>query len=152
MAEILSCLNRGTQPTTLWQILQNEASAGKLSLPFNIKEVMDDWTKKPGYPLLRVKRSYSQDNSAVISQVRSDFLPEGVHSACFLFDIRQQGFALGAKSTTNTALRWTIPFSYTSNFRETYNETLLNNITSMKIYLQGDQNKPVYFNALSAGK
>lgn len=49
-------------------------------------------------------------------------------------------------------LRWTVPFSYTFNFFNIYNDTLANKAASMKIYLQGDQNKPVYFNVLSTGK
>lgn len=65
-------LNRSAKSTSFWQILQTQVNTEKLLLPFNIQEVMNEWTNKSGYPLLFVKRSYNNENLAVLTQVWFD--------------------------------------------------------------------------------
>lgn len=54
----------------LWQVLTEQAHMEYVLEPeFSVKEIMDTWTLKTGFPMITVKRNY-EDGSAIISQVR----------------------------------------------------------------------------------
>ena len=52
----------------LWDALQEQARVDGVTLPATMKEIMDTWTLRMGYPVITVTRSYSE-NTAVVTQV-----------------------------------------------------------------------------------
>lgn len=52
----------------LWAALQTQADVEGVVLPATVKEIMDTWTFKMGYPLITVNRNY-QTGGADVTQV-----------------------------------------------------------------------------------
>lgn len=53
----------------LWAALQTQADSENVLLPATVKEIMDTWTFKMGFPLITVTRNY-QTGGAIVTQVR----------------------------------------------------------------------------------
>ena len=52
----------------LWNALDYQAEKDGIILPASIKTIMDTWTNKQGYPLIRVERDY-ESGGATVHQV-----------------------------------------------------------------------------------
>lgn len=52
----------------LWAALQAQATQEGVSLPATVKDIMDTWTYKMGYPVITVTRDY-QTGDAFVTQV-----------------------------------------------------------------------------------
>jgi aminopeptidase N len=52
----------------LWAALQTQADSENVILPATVKEIMDTWTFKMGFPYVTVIRNY-QTGGAVVIQV-----------------------------------------------------------------------------------
>lgn len=57
------------QQDDLWQALEEQANIDKVVLPATVKQIMDTWTYKMGYPVVKVVRNY-EAGSASVSQVK----------------------------------------------------------------------------------
>lgn len=53
----------------LWQALQEQADEEGVNLPATVKEIMDTWTFKMGFPVINVTRDY-KTGSAYVTQVK----------------------------------------------------------------------------------
>ena len=54
------------QQDDLWQALQEKADEDQVQLPASVKEIMDTWTYKMGYPVVSVTRDYATGTALVI--------------------------------------------------------------------------------------
>lgn len=54
------------QQDDLWQALQEKADEDQVQLPASVKEIMDTWTYKMGYPVVFVTRDYTTGTALVI--------------------------------------------------------------------------------------
>ena len=59
------------QQDDLWQALQEKADEDQVKLPASVKEIMDTWTYKMGYPVVHVTRDYAAGTALVI-QVKKE--------------------------------------------------------------------------------
>ena len=50
----------------LWAALQTQADLENIVLPATIKEIMDTWTYKMGFPFITVTRDYQKGGALVI--------------------------------------------------------------------------------------
>ncbi len=57
------------QQDDLWQALQEQADEESVNLPATVKEIMDTWTFKMGYPVINVTRDYTT-GGVYITQVK----------------------------------------------------------------------------------
>lgn len=56
------------QQDDLWQAMQEQADEEGIVLPATVKEILDTWTYKMGYPVVTVTRDYAT-GGALVSQV-----------------------------------------------------------------------------------
>ena len=56
----------------LWNALNDQAAIDGIILPATIKTIMDTWTMKQGYPLIKVIREY-ENGGATVHQVCQSF-------------------------------------------------------------------------------
>ena len=52
----------------LWSAIQAQAQEDAVAVPFGVRQVMQTWTSKKGYPVVTVNRNY-ENGRAVVSQV-----------------------------------------------------------------------------------
>lgn len=52
----------------LWSAIQAQAQEDSVAVPFGVRQVMQTWTSKKGYPVVTVNRNYV-NGRAVVSQV-----------------------------------------------------------------------------------
>jgi len=95
----------------LWDAFTQQAKVNNVSLPTSIKEMMDTWTLKMGYPVITVNRNY---RSQTVS-------------------LTQERFLLQRRSNiTKDSIdyRWWVPLTYTADFETIGSTWLANNQTS----------------------
>ena len=69
----------------LWSALNNQSIVDGLELPATIKTIMDSWALQTGYPIVTVKRDYT-NQSAILTQVKTIIIhPVNFFSNWFLF-------------------------------------------------------------------
>ncbi|XP_046631005.1 aminopeptidase N-like [Daphnia pulicaria] len=83
----------------LWAALQTQADSENVILPATVKEIMDTWTFKMGFPYVTVIRNY-QTGGAVVIQNR--------------FLLRKSN-----DTTDPTVYQWWVPLTYTSDYTQT---------------------------------
>ena len=54
----------------LWTALQTQADLEGVDLPASVKEIMDSWTVKMGFPVITVIRDYFRESAAMVTQVQ----------------------------------------------------------------------------------
>ncbi|EFX81628.1 hypothetical protein DAPPUDRAFT_317254 [Daphnia pulex] len=81
----------------LWAALQTQADLENVVLPATIKEIMDTWTYKMGFPYITVTRDY-QTGGALVTQER--------------FLLRKSN-----DSTDPIVYQWWVPLTYTSDYQ-----------------------------------
>ncbi len=54
----------------LWTALQTQVDLEGVDLPASVKEIMDSWTVKMGFPVITVIRDYFRERAAVVTQVQ----------------------------------------------------------------------------------
>ena len=57
------------QQDDLWQAMQEQANLEGIVFPATVKEILDTWTYKMGYPVIKVTRDYAT-GGAFVTQVR----------------------------------------------------------------------------------
>ncbi|KAK4001974.1 hypothetical protein OUZ56_003836 [Daphnia magna] len=81
------------QQDDLWQAMQEQADEENIVLPAKVKEIMDTWTYKMGYPVIKVTRDYATGGAQVT----------------------QERFLLRKMNTTEidpTVYQWWVPLTY----------------------------------------
>jgi aminopeptidase N len=68
------------QQDDLWQAMQEQADEEGIVLPATVKEILDTWTYKMGYPVVTVTRDYAT-GGALVTQVYDDTIS---HILCLL--------------------------------------------------------------------
>lgn len=68
------------QQDDLWQAMQEQADEEDIVLPATVKEILDTWTYKMGYPVITVTRDYAT-GGALVTQVYDDTIS---HILCLL--------------------------------------------------------------------
>lgn len=58
------------QQDDLWKALQEQADEENVVLPATVKEILDTWTYKMGYPVVKIVRDYTT-GGATVTQVNS---------------------------------------------------------------------------------
>lgn len=53
----------------MWKALQTQVDLDKVDLPASVKEIMDSWTDKMGFPVVQVIRDYFRESTAMVIQV-----------------------------------------------------------------------------------
>jgi aminopeptidase N len=53
----------------LWTALQTQVDLEGVDLPASVKEIMDSWTVKMGFPYITVLRDYFRESAAMVTQV-----------------------------------------------------------------------------------
>lgn len=103
----------------LWAAFQAQADAEGVVLPATIKEIMDTWTFKMGFPVITVNRNY-QTGGAVVTQVSSlSILPsfgKKLLLKIMLSKCVQNRFLLRKSndSTDTTIYQWWVPLTFSS--------------------------------------
>lgn len=118
----------------LWDALTKQAKANKVPLPTGVKQIMDTWTLKMGFPVVTVTRDY--DNSSVfLSQER--FLMQRSN----------------ASSQDKTVYLWWVPLTYTTDFQTIGSTWLADGQTSKKheLSIPADKNQWLIFNVDQMG-
>ncbi|KAI9551545.1 hypothetical protein GHT06_021878 [Daphnia sinensis] len=82
----------------LWAALQTQADSENVLLPATVKEIMDTWTFKMGFPLITVTRNY-QTGGAIVTQNR--------------FLLRKSN-----DTTDPIVYQWWVPLTYTSDYTQ----------------------------------
>jgi len=54
----------------LWTALQTQVDLEGVDLPASVKEIMDSWTVKMGFPVITVIRDYFRERAAMVTQVQ----------------------------------------------------------------------------------
>jgi len=54
----------------LWIALQTQVDLEGVDLPASVKEIMDSWTVKMGFPVITVIRDYFRERAAMVTQVQ----------------------------------------------------------------------------------
>ena len=54
----------------LWTALQTQVDLEGVDLPASVKEIMDSWTVKMGFPVITVIRDYFRESAAMVTQVQ----------------------------------------------------------------------------------
>lgn len=63
------------QQDDLWQALQEKADEDQVKLPASVKEIMDTWTYKMGYPVVHVSRDYATGTALIIQVIHASSDP-----------------------------------------------------------------------------
>ena len=58
----------------MWTALQTQVDVDGVDLPASVKEIMDSWTDKMGFPVVTVIRDYFRENTAMVTQVMTQFI------------------------------------------------------------------------------
>ncbi|XP_032798753.2 aminopeptidase N [Daphnia magna] len=97
----------------LWDALTKQAKVNKVAIPTGVKQIMDTWTLKMGFPVVTVTREYD-NNTVLISQER--FLMQRSN----------------ASSQDKTVYLWWVPLTYTADFQTIGSTWLSDGQTSKK--------------------
>ncbi|XP_046438221.1 aminopeptidase N-like [Daphnia pulex] len=118
----------------LWDALTKQAKVDKVPLPTDVKQIMDTWTLKMGFPVVTVTREY-KNNSVFLSQER--FLMQRSN----------------ASSQDKTVYLWWVPLTYTTDFETVGSTWLADGQTSKKheLSIPADKNQWVIFNVDQTG-
>jgi len=95
----------------LWEAFTNQARVNNVSLPTSIKDIMDTWTLKMGYPVVTVNRDYGSQTVS-LSQER------------FLLQRRTNA------TQDPIVYLWWVPLTYTADFKTIGSTWLANNESS----------------------
>jgi aminopeptidase N len=106
----------------LWAALQTQADLENVVLPATIKEIMDTWTYKMGFPFITVTRDYQTGGALVtqVCQMRKDIILKKTNK--LIKSINPQERFLLRKSNDSTdpiVYQWWVPLTYTSDYTQT---------------------------------
>ncbi|EFX67104.1 hypothetical protein DAPPUDRAFT_302210 [Daphnia pulex] len=118
----------------LWDALTKQAKVNKVPLPTGVKQIMDTWTLKMGFPVVTVTREY-ENSSVSLSQER--FLMQRSN----------------ASSQDKTVYLWWVPLTYTTDFQTVGSTWLADGQTGKKheLSIPVDKNQWVIFNVDQMG-
>ncbi|EFX67117.1 hypothetical protein DAPPUDRAFT_115736 [Daphnia pulex] len=128
----------------LWDALTKQAKVDKVPLPTGVKQIMDTWTLKMGFPVVTVTREY--ENSSVSLSQAIKCLSNG----------NQERFLMqrsNASSQDKTVYLWWVPLTYTTDFQTVGSTWLADGQTGKKheLSIPVDKNQWVIFNVDQMG-
>ena len=103
------------QQDDLWQALQEQADEEGVALPTTVKEIMDTWTFKMGFPVITVMRYYGT-GGAYVNQVKNTTVGPFGYKIFSKHLFLQERFLLrktNASANDPTIYKWWVPLTYT---------------------------------------
>ena len=97
----------------LAQALQDQANLDGVVLPTSVKTILDSWTFKMGYPVIKITRNY-QTGAATATQVILIKIRRRFGEIAIVLTVVQDRFLLrkSANSNDTTVYRWWVQLTY----------------------------------------
>ena len=138
----------------MWTSLNNQSTTDGLELPSNIKTIMDSWSLQTGYPVVTVRRDYS-NQSAILTQVIQTIksylcLPAQLIHSSFFFSIQERFYLLTNHNSSDFPLWW-IPLTFTVDFNATYSAWMMGTEDGIELELPASSDQWIIFNVNQVG-